>query len=136
MLDLTSAVKSIFDEEQAKSIFAAVESLKKRYDDVDMLEYDDKGVCLDIMINEEDRVNIWIHLYDEESFELDYEAFKMSTCTTRVPYGDTYASFDSDDMQLIAAEEDMISYIDELKDDLYSITRENDHSDEFYDPYY
>lgn len=135
MLDLTSAVKSIFDEEQAKSIFAAVESLKKRYDDVDMLEYDDKGVCLDIMINEEDRVNIWIHLYDEESFELDYEAFKMGTCTTRVPYGDTYASFDTEDMKLVAAEEGMISYLDELEDDLRAIVKNNDHSDEFYDPY-
>ena len=136
MSDFTSIVKNTFNAEQAEVIFDAVESLKKRYDDVDMLEYDDKGVCLDIMINDEDRVNIWIHLYDEESFELSYEAFKMSTCTTRVPYGDTYASFDTDDMQLVAEEEDMISYIDELKDDLYSITRENDHSDEFYDPYY
>lgn len=135
MMNLTSAVKSIFDEEQAKSIFAAVESLKKRYDDVDMLEYDDKGVCLDIMINEEDRVNIWIHLYDEESFELDYEAFKMSTCTTRVPYGDTYAEFDSDSLELVAAEEGMISYLDELEDDLFAIAKNNDHSNDFYDPY-
>lgn len=135
MSDLTSIVKSTFNAEQAEAIFAAVESLKKRCKDVDMLEYDDKGVCLDIMINEEDRVSIWIHLYDEESFELDYEAFKMGTCTTRVPYGDTYASFDSDDMKLVAAEEGMISYLDELKDDLRAIVKNNDHSDEFYDLY-
>lgn len=136
MSDFTSIVKNTFNAEQAEVIFDAVDSLKKSYKDVDMLEYDDKGVCLDITINDEDRVNIWIHLYDEESFELSYEAFKMSTCTTRVPYGDTYASFDTDDMQLVAEEENMISYIDELKDDLYSITHKNDHSDEFYDPYY
>lgn len=136
MSDFTSIVKNTFNAEQAEVIFDAVDSLKKSYKDVDMLEYDDKGICLDIMINDEDRVNIWIHLYDEESFELSYEVFKMSTCTTRVPYGDTYASFDTDDMQLVAEKENMISYIDELKDDLYSITSENDHSDEFYDPYY
>jgi hypothetical protein len=136
MSDFTSTVKNTFNAEQAEVIFDAVDSLKKSYKDVDMLEYDDKGVCLDIMINDEDRVNIWIHLYDEESFELSYEAFKMSTCTTRVPYGDTYASFDTEDMKLVAAEEGMISYIDELEDDLRAIVKNNDHSDEFYDPYY
>lgn len=121
-------INKIYSENAREVLISEIEAAQKHYEEVSIGDMDAKnhGICFDIDIDNNSMLYLWVYDHDEESFEIEYELYKVVKSIDYEPFGEVYDERVTTDLEVVEEEteiikkEDFVGYIDDIISNLPS----------------